>query len=72
MSIQDDIFDLDDNWIELEEDNLHETWERFRDWAIEQENDAKELQVIVNRQSIAIEVLTEKLHYLQECLNEID
>ena len=59
MSIQDDIFDLENQFEEFGDKGLQEAFDRIRDWATEEENENEKLRPIVNGIRNAISAMFE-------------
>lgn len=60
MSIQDDIFDLEDHFKKKSNKHLNDAWERVYAWGCENENDNEKLRPIVNGMRNAISAMFEK------------
>lgn len=57
MSIQDDLFDLDDFFEKKANKSYAESWERIRDWAIDCENECERLRPIVGHMKEAVSLM---------------
>lgn len=57
MSIQDDLFDLDDHFKKRKNKDLKESWGRVMDWAIDQENEVERLTPIVGHMKESIRLM---------------
>lgn len=60
MSIQDDIFDLDDHFKKKSNKHLKDAWERIYAWGCECENENERLRPIVGHMREAITLMFEK------------
>ena len=65
MSIQDDIFDLENYFADIDKPEYQEMFDRVRDWAIDCENECERLRPIVNHMKEAVSLM-----FQQEQVND--